>query len=94
MVTVAHGRLQALVSIWFGNYEDEWAVTVAVEVRTRVSAQRVRLPDVVVYDPAVRTQTLEEPPLIVIEILSPDHTYAETQRLAVDYQAMGIKMFG
>jgi Uma2 family endonuclease len=65
-------------------------VKAAVEVRTRVSPTRVRLPDVVVdraYKwPAVLTQT----PLIVIEVLSPYDSYSETQRLARDYQNMGV----
>ncbi len=91
VVTKAHGRLQSLISIWFGNHEETWPIEVAVEVRTRVSTERVRLPDVVIYKPGVKTQFLIEPPLIVIEILSPDDSYTETQRLALDYQNMGVQ---
>jgi Uma2 family endonuclease len=34
---------------------------------------------------------LVEPPLIVIEILWPDHSYTETELRAQDYRRMGIR---
>jgi Uma2 family endonuclease len=34
---------------------------------------------------------LTEPPLLVIEILSPDDTYSDTQERARDYRAMGVE---
>lgn len=89
-VTCAHGRLQSLISIWFGKHEDEWQVVVAVDVRTRVSPTRVRLPDVMIDHIGQKASKLTSPPLIVIEILSPDDTYAETQCPAQDYQEMGV----
>ena len=91
VVKRTHGRLQSLISIWFGNHEAEWSVEVAVEVRTRVSATRVRLPDVMIDHTGPKPETLVAPPLIVIEILSPGDSYVETQRLAQDYQQMGIQ---
>ena len=91
MVKRVHGRLQSLISMWFGSHEDEWGIEVAVEVRTRVSVSRVRLPDVVVDYAGHRPETLVDAPLIVIEILSPGDSYIETQRLALDYQSMGIQ---
>ena len=90
VVTYAHGRLQSLISGWFMNHEDEWHTVVAVEVRTRVSPTRVRLPDVMVDHAGPKPPTLVTAPLIVIEVLWPDDTYTETQRLAHDYQQMGI----
>ncbi len=90
VVKRAHGRLQSLLSMWFGEHEDLWNVEVAVEVRTRVSATKVRLPDVVVDWIGERPEILVDPPLLVIEILSPNDSYTETQRLAQDYLTMGI----
>ena len=84
-----HGKLQSLLCIWFGQHE-EWGLDVAVEVRTQVTASRVRLPDVVVDTAGRWPQTLISPPLIVIEILSPSDSYSETERLAQDYLAMGV----
>ena len=89
MVMTAHGKLQSLISIWFGQHE-EWGLDVAVEVRTRVSPTRVRLPDVVADYAGAWPEILVEPPLIVIEILSPYDTYTGTERLAQDYRTMGV----
>ena len=89
VVTTAHGKLQSLLSHWFLGHED-WNVDVAVEARMRVSPARVRLPDVVVDYAGDWPDTLIEPPLIVIEILSPNDSYIHTQTLAEDYLAMGV----
>jgi len=90
MVFSAHGWIQSLLSGWFFSHEEEWGIRVGVEIRTRVSTSRVRLPDVIVDMARPWPPVLTEPPLIVIEVLSPHDSYAETQRLASDYQAMGI----
>jgi Uma2 family endonuclease len=90
VVQWVHGRLQMLIGIWFGAHEDEWKVLVGAEVRTQVSASRVRLPDVVVVAAGPQPGVLTAPPLIVIEILSPDDRYTETERRAQDYRRMGV----
>ena len=91
VVQTVHSRLQVILGAWFFNHRREWKVWAGVEARTQVSATRVRLPDVVVVPRGASPQTLVDPPLIVIEILSPDDSYVETKRLAIDYQAMGVK---
>lgn len=90
MVVSAHGLTQSLISGWFFAHEDEWQVRAGVEIRTQVSPTRVRLPDVVVDLARRWPAVLTEPPLIVIEVLSPYDSYVETQRLASDYQAMRV----
>jgi Uma2 family endonuclease len=91
VVQWAHGRLQILIGNWFGEHEDEWGVIVAAQIRTKVSASRVRLPDIVVVPAGPQPGMLVEPPLIVIEILWPDHSYTETELRAQDYRRMGIR---
>ncbi len=91
MVQWVHGRLQQLIGMWFGQHEEEWDLLVAVEVRTRISPSIYRLPDVVVVRNAPEGGEIIEPPLIVVEILLPRDTYAETQRRARDYRDMGIE---
>ena len=90
MVKRMHGRLQSLLSLWFGQHEDLWNIEVVVGVCTQVSETRVRLPDVVVDWEGDRPDILVDPPLLVIEIIFSDDSYSETQRLAQDYLAMGI----
>lgn len=74
-----HARVQALLTIWFGAHEQDWNIVVTIEQRIRVSADRVRIPDVTLVRPgALSEDVLTAPPLCVIEILSPDDTYSRT----------------
>ena len=91
VVQTVHGLLQVLLASWFSSHKQEWGIKAGVEIRTQVTADRVRLPDVVVLARGAYPQTLVEPPLIVIEILSPDDSYVEIKRLAVEYQTMGVR---
>lgn len=85
-----HSRLQALLAMWFGKFEEAWGVAVFTEQRVRVSATRIRIPDVLLVPLAPHPDVLVEPPILVVEILSPDDSYAETQRRANDYLSMGV----
>jgi Uma2 family endonuclease len=83
--------LQWLLARWFGTHEKQWGITGSTEQRVRVSANRVRVPDLVVLAAGVQPDVLTDPPLLVIEILSPDDTYSDTQERAQDYRAMGVE---
>jgi Uma2 family endonuclease len=85
-----HARLQALLAMWFGRHEDELGVQVATEWRTRVSRTRVRVPDVVAVPREPQPDVLTSPPLLVVEILSPDDSYADLQDRCQDYRLMGV----
>ena len=85
-----HGILQGLLTHWFFDHAEEWNITAAVEVRTRVSPSRVRLPDVVIGPRKRWPETLVEPPLLVIEILSPSDTFGHIEAVVADYRKMGI----
>jgi hypothetical protein len=39
----------------------------------------------------VQPDVIFEPPLLVVEILSPDDSYSDTQERAQDYRAMGVE---
>jgi hypothetical protein len=52
--------------------EQQWNVMAVTEVRVQVSATRVRIPDHTVVNPGPQPPVLTEPPILVIEILSPD----------------------
>ena len=87
----ARSQLQALISAWFVQHAEEWKIRTGVEARTRVASGRVRLPDVVVVNDDPQSQTLTEPPLIVIEIVSPSDTYSQLHGRLHDLAAMGVK---
>jgi Uma2 family endonuclease len=85
-----HSRLQYLLSLRFGPKESEWRVLGATEQRIRVSPTRVRIPDLIVVRDEEQPDVTLEPPLLVIEILSPDDSYSDTEERAEDYFRMGV----
>ena len=91
VVMSVHGLIQVWLGTWFSMHAQEWQVKAAVEVRTRVAGTRVRLPDVVVGPKKRWPQTLVEPPLLVIEIVSPDDRFSDLKEVVEDYQNMGIE---
>jgi Uma2 family endonuclease len=86
-----HARVQWLLALWFGTHEKEWGITGSTEQRVRVSESRVRVPDLVVLTAGAQPDVLTVPPLLVIEILSPDDSYSDTQERAKDYREMGVE---
>jgi Uma2 family endonuclease len=84
-----HARVQAALAAWFWGKERDWQIQVVTEWRTQVSETRVRIPDLVIVKPGPQAKVLAEPPVLVIEILSPDDSYSETKRRATDYIEMG-----
>jgi Uma2 family endonuclease len=86
-----HARVQFLLALWFGRHEAVWNVIGGTAERVRVSPMRVRVPDLVVVRPGPQPDVLTAPPLLVVEILSPDDSYSDTEERARDYWAMGMK---
>ena len=67
-----------------------WSVKVATEQRVQVSPTRVRIPDVMLVPRGPQPEVAVDPPVLVVEILSPDDTYTETQSRSADYLHMGV----
>ena len=86
-----HARVQWLLAAWLFAHEKQWGITGSTEQRVRVSENRVRVPDLVVLTAGVQPDVLTDPPLLVIEILSPDDSYSDTQERAQDYREMGVE---
>lgn len=86
-----HSRIQFLLGLWFGRNESAWGVQGATEWRTQVAPSRVRIPDLVLVRQGPQAEVLATPPVLVVEILSPEDTYTETERRATDYQQMGVE---
>lgn len=89
-----HSLLQMELGFWFLSHRREWRIRVMSELRTQVSADRVRLPDVaVVIDDGSGTadeRARTTPPLIAIEILSPDDRMNRVILRLKDYETMGV----
>ena len=88
-----HSLLQMQLGFWFLSHREQWHVRPMSEVRTRVAATRVRLPDVAVVleDHALREKVRTTPPLIAIEILSPEDRLNRVVIRLNDFLAMGIE---
>ena len=86
-----HARLQWLLAGWFGQHEKQWGIVGSTEQRVKVSERRVRVPDLVIVLAGPQPDVLTSPPLLVIEILSPDDSYSDTQERAADYRRMGVE---
>jgi Uma2 family endonuclease len=60
-------------------------------LRTRVSRTRVRIPDIcLIRGDAPREQVTITPPLLCIEILSPEDRLSRTTKVLDDFAAMGV----
>jgi Uma2 family endonuclease len=86
-----HSRIQILLGAWFVQHESVWKIQSATEWRTRVSPSRIRIPDLVLVPLGPQSEILTIPPILAVEILSPDDTYSETENRARDYQQMGVQ---
>ena len=86
-----HARVQALLASWFVHHESAWNIVSGTEQRTQVSPTRIRIPDLVVLRSGPQPDVLVEPPLLIVEILSPDDTYSELQERCEDYRRMGVE---
>ena len=93
MGEIGHSLVHAEVTIWFGAHRREWKIRVMTELRTRVGATRVRLPDVTVAydDEAMKERVRKTPPLIAIEVLSPDDRLPRVLVRLADFWNMGIR---
>jgi len=87
-----HARLQTLLAIFFGNNEKAWQIKTVVEQRIRVAARRVRIADIAVLRAdAPREQVTTTPPLLCVEILSPEDRLSRAKLVLADYLAMGVE---
>ena len=87
-----HARLQTLLAIHFGQNEKLWGVIAVVEQRIRVAGTRVRICDLAILRAdAPREKVTETPPLVCIEILSPEDRLSRAGRVLADYLAMGVQ---
>jgi Uma2 family endonuclease len=73
MGIVKHAYLQGLLAAYFLQHRKAWGITPLIEVRVRIKERRYRIPDVCVVSGALpQEDILTSPPLIWIEVLSPE----------------------
>ncbi len=86
-----HSSLQRFFITLFWQQRKEWQTDTYPELRVRVAAKRFRVPDLCVMRLGwQKTAVVEQPPLLCIEILSPEDTLPRQRKRAQDYLAMGV----
>ena len=93
MPTIAHSLLQKLLLFWFAGYEKAIGFIAIQEVRIQIIAgSKYRLPDVMLCSrPLPKGNIYDAVPWAVIEILSPDDTWSDTQDRFLDYAGLGVQ---
>lgn len=86
-----HSRLQVIIIKHLLQFEGTLGLEVLSDCRTRIAETRYRVPDIVVMRCPFREtdRVLVDPPLLVIEILSPDDRVKDTRRRFRDYELFG-----
>jgi Uma2 family endonuclease len=87
-----HSIIQRYLTVLFALKRAEWGVEVFPELRTQTASRNFRVPDVLVVrkgDSFERYVT--RPPLIAVEILSPEDRLSAMQEKAAEYLRFGIE---
>ena len=89
--TYDHGKIQGWLFQIFNMNAKAWRTDPVVEQRIRLGFNRVRICDVVILRAdAPREAVTTTPPLLCVEILSPDDRLSRTKLVLADYLAMGV----
>ena len=87
-----HGYLQLLLGHLFMSNRSAWGVLALTDVRTQVGSTCFRVPDLSVLRTGTpKERILTHPPLIVIEILSPEDRLSRFQDRIDDYLRFGVE---
>ncbi len=87
-----HSILQGYLTFLFHLHRADWKTRVFPELRTQTRYARFRVPDVLVVRAGAKFERyVTEPPLIAIEILSPEDRLTAMQEKAAEYRQFGIE---
>jgi Uma2 family endonuclease len=88
---IAHALLQTLLGAYLVRRRKQWNIGVYTELRVKVRENWYPLPDVCVYRPALGDERYpNRPPLLWIEILSPDDRIVDVYNRASELVANGV----
>jgi Uma2 family endonuclease len=87
---IDHSHVQTVIARYLGNHYTK-GVWVGVEVRVQVKKTRFRIPDVTVVSGGMpEGEIMRTPPVIAIEVLSPDDRAGYLEEKIADYLAFSI----
>jgi Uma2 family endonuclease len=89
---IEHSEMIAAVLEWFFQRKRESQIRVLPDVRMQVSPTRYRVPDVCICSTSNTDQKIvTTPPLLVVEVLSPEDRIDRYQQRITDYRDKGIR---
>jgi Uma2 family endonuclease len=88
-----HSALQKILIVHLASFEKEFRIAVRPECRTRIKESRYRVPDIAVMARPFRQtdRVMLDPPLVIIEILSPDDRMRDTLERFSEYEKFGVR---
>jgi Uma2 family endonuclease len=87
-----HSFLQTLLATIFTNNMDAWGVFALTEQRVQIAVTKFLVPDVCVLRLGAPTEDiLTHPPLVAIEIMSPEDTMRNAMNNATKYLQFGVE---
>lgn len=87
-----HAAVQAFITAWFFQHRNDWDLRVLPEMRMKVTSDRVRVPDVCLIERSRPVEkVLTNPPLAILEILSPEDRVLRYNERLSDYRRMGVR---
>lgn len=87
-----HSELQSILTVIFANHSKEWGVKALPELRTQTGKTRFRVPDLLIIERnrSRHEQIVQTPPLLCIEILSPEDRWRRLEIRLRDFFTMGV----
>ncbi len=87
-----HSILQRYLTVLFVLNRDKWGVEVFPDLRTQTKATNFRVPDVLVVRAEDKFKRyITRPPLISIEIRSPEDEMPDVRKKAEEYRLFGVE---
>lgn len=86
-----HSRTQTRLATWLAGREAEHGFIVLTEQRVQVAPRRVRIPDICLLKRDDNDEVTQHPPLLWIEILSPEDRWKRTQTRLNDALGFGVR---
>jgi len=85
-----HGRTQLLLGIFFEALRRKLSVYACTETRMKLREGLYLIPDVAVFWPSAPALVPDSPPLVAIEVLSPDDRLTAVREKLQEYRAWGV----
>jgi len=90
MPNLPHSKAHKRLITWFVGMEEKQSLYCFPDLRLRVGERRYRVPDLAVFQGEPSEEVPSSPPLVAIEILSPDDRFADVLGKLEEYRAWGV----